>query len=726
MGEDLEKLKTRLRELRSRARSDSNLSDDQLRQLFGLIQAFEASLEAYTSARGQTKAQVEVAEFERLRRKLTVIEAIESARNPSYFPEFAAALAEYPYALPTALFDPQGKEVVSIDLPNNLGRPQLQNERLDLALSILYPGSFTYRYFGMPIKIETGQWSQTFVAHLHMHRLSTEPIFTINRNGRTLGVFKPVVLRARPLNTRNPFICINCLSLSGADEGCFHSQQLLRPLRIPSSSPRVVHQEVARKEGGRKELRPPLNAMIEKVTYLSSLKVGEAVLGFERFASNRVTIVDYDPPIGMILETKGLSFSISVPEDFMTYLTEQRVIMRDVLVQLLGIWVSDQMTRHGLPSYHLEPILSGIISSLGLDRTDIDMDSIMQLFSAASWIPNAVQTTMDQGTIYFERFDVQQQKLLELYSDVSHRTLDWTTLRRQLKGALIHSMAHNLLIAGCVTSGCIPQDLKYIVGEDEVLIFDSADGGNGSSEMIFEFCSSGGPLDIGENEEESGRETIFKPKYLDDALADMLLPCQQGVAERVFHGGFSTPRYQEIQRRFKALENQKDSYSREYGLISELGVQNCFVSSIGYHVALARQLPEREADRLKEALGICVHGCPDCLVLGNKCNDGGFLERYHVSKVIVDEYFRFKTRNVSAQYDTDDKTIESVLTENNVIILTARIPRGTEGDGDKQQDRVSELIGRRIGDKYIKFAGFWLDNPLASDEIYYKAMLGLV
>ena len=92
------------------------------------------SMSEEDSSKGE---KVGVAEFEKLKRKLTVIQAIQTERNPSYFPEFAASLAEYPFALPTALFEPQGKEVVSIDLPSTRQRPQGQEERLDLALSIL-------------------------------------------------------------------------------------------------------------------------------------------------------------------------------------------------------------------------------------------------------------------------------------------------------------------------------------------------------------------------------------------------------------------------------------------------------------------------------------------------------------------------------------------------------------------------------------------------------------
>jgi len=482
-----------------------------------------------------------------------------------------------------------------------------------------------------------------------------------------------------------------------------------------------------REKGESVELRPPLDSFIPKVTYLRSLKVGTAVLGFERSAANRVTIVDYDPPIGMIMETRGIAFRINIPSHFLDHALQRPAIVRDALTQVLAKWISGLLSANGMPSYHLEPILSGLIHSIGLDRENADVEAVMKNFSNRHWIADALQMTMTEGSTYYERFDVQQRRLHALYDAVARRPLDESVVRNELKAILVHSLAHSLLIAGCVTSGCLPIDLEYLTGDEEIVLFDSADGGNGSSEMIFEFCSSKGSFRIAETEEDAGKEKINRPKYFDEAFAELLLPCQQGVAEKIFHRGLSAPGHEEIKRRYLALERQKESYSNEYRYVSEIGVENCFRSSIGYHVSLARRLQGREADRLKEALGICLHGCPDCLVLGNKCNEGGFFEKYYVSKAILDEYFRFLTNDVTVDHSVRDSVIESILRDKGVAILTRRITREVADKGeDKLLDRVFEFVGRRIDQKFVKFAGFWVDSPLEADEIRHNALLVLV
>ena len=700
--------------------------------MFAAIQALESATESYATSIGQPGGRgPDLPALERAIGKRGVIDQIKGIRNPSYFDEFAAPLAEHPYALPKALFDAQGKEVLTIDFPNNLGKPQFHKERTDLALNILYPGSFTYRY-GVSAKIETGQWSQTFVAHLQTrHQLSPKPIFNIRNNKRILDVYRPIVLRARQIDDRNPFICMICLAISGFDEGCFHPPSVKVPRRLPSSSPVIENFQLDRKEGESIELRAPLDSLITRVTYLPHVKVGIAVLGFERSLSvpPRVTVVNYDPPLGMIMETRGLAFRINMPSAFLEELMRRDMIVRDIIVQILAKWTSDQLSDNGMPGYHLEPVLSGLIQSIGLDQKDLQLETIIDRFSGRNWIANAIQATMQEGHTYYARFGVQQARLQNVYDRVSHKQLDLSVIRNELKERILHSLAHTLLVAGCVTSGSLPTDLEYIINQDtdEIVIFDSSVGVNGSSEMIFEFCSSRESLKLAAIDEELGVEKVYSPKYFDESFAELLLPCQQGVAERIFHRGLPAPGHREIARRFAALDRQKDSYSAEYEYIATNGVENCFISSIGYRVSLAQNLSDRAAERLKETLGICVHGCPDCLTLGSRCTQGSFLEKYNVSKIVLDEYFRFIAKDVTLDYAAKDSQIESQLEKRASVILTGVTSRAVEDKiADKVQERVSQFLGRRIGSKFVKFAGFWVDSPLGASEIRYNAMLVLV
>src|SRR5207245_408578 len=110
----------------------------------------------------------------------------------------------------------------------------------------------------------------------------------------------------------------------------------------------------------------------------------------------------------------------------------------------------------------------------------------------------------------------------------SRQSIELQTIRNEIKNRLLHSLAHNLLIAGCVTAGCLPSDLEYLISNDEIVLFDSVDGGNGSSAMIFDFVSSRDSFSLADVEEESTKERTFRPKYFDEAFAELMLPCQQG------------------------------------------------------------------------------------------------------------------------------------------------------------------------------------------------------
>jgi len=713
-----------LNELKTKIRVDSNISIEKVGDLFESIRNLESAISEYRTAISQDVTP-DLATVERLRRKLTLIGAIQSIQNPSYFDEFASTLAEHPYSLPKALFDPQGREMVTIDFPGSRSDQQFHKVRMDLALGMLYPGSFTYRY-GQPIKVETGRFSQRFIANLRMHTLSPDPIFKMKRDGRIIDVYKPIRLRTMQVVDRNPFICRNCLSISGLDEGCSHAPRIKQPRKLPSSSAVTANQELERQTEGSVALRAPLSTVITSVSFLERFKVGQAVLGFERSAFRHVTIVDYDPPIGMILETKGVAFAINIPPGVLDHLSNIPILVRDVLAQLLAHKLIDSFSRNGMPSYYLEPILSGVISSLGMGQGSKDVTSVLNTFSSSSWVENAIQATLAEGANYYERFDVQERRLRSLFELLSQQSIELQTIKNEIKNRLLHSLAHNLLIAGCVTAGCLPSDLEYLISDNEIVLFDSVDGGNGSSAMIFDFISSRDSFSLTDVEEPT-KERTFRPKYFDEAFAELMLPCQQGVSERIFHRQLPVPTHQEISRRITALERQRQAYSDAYKQISQIGVENCFIASLGFHLPLELGMDVQAAERFKESASVCLHGCPDCLVLGNRCEEGGFMEKFSLSKAALDEYFRYMTKSYVLDYRAEDSVIDSTLNTQGVAILSMQLTRpAEEGSTDKLDARIAEFRGRRLGERFIKFAGFWVDSPITSNDVRYSALLVLV
>jgi hypothetical protein len=73
-------------------------------------------------------------------------------------------------------------------------------------------------------------------------------------------------------------------------------------------------------------------------------------------------------------------------------------------------------------------------------------------------------------------------------------------------------------------------------------------------------------------------------------------------------------------------------------------VRDFYSINIGFH-SLFGQQPIR-AERIKEIANVCIHGCPDCISIGNKCSVGGYKEKYQISKSLLDEYFMFLTTTI--------------------------------------------------------------------------------
>ena len=149
-----------------------------------------------------------------------------------------------------------------------------------------------------------------------------------------------------------------------------------------------------------------------------------------------------------------------MPSAFLEELMRRDMIVRDIIVQILAKWTSDQLSDNGMPGYHLEPVLSGLIQSIGLDQKDLQLETIIDRFSGRNWIANAIQATMQEGHTYYARFGVQQARLQNVYDRVSHKQLDLSVIRNELKERILHSLAHTLLVAGCVTSGSLPTVLE--------------------------------------------------------------------------------------------------------------------------------------------------------------------------------------------------------------------------------------------------------------------------
>jgi hypothetical protein len=368
-------------------------------------------------------------------------------------------------------------------------------------------------------------------------------------------------------------------------------------MKIPSSSPITLRLELERQTSGSKSFVAPLSSMITQASFLSRLRVGIATLGFERTVSlrsgSRTVIVDYDPPIGTDLTTRGIAFTINLPENYVSFVCNDRpALVRDVVIQRLAMQLDAQMKEQEIPRYYLESVLSGVIVGLGLDHVERwNMEDFVARISSTGWINDAINATMQEGR-YFERFDVDSSDLRSCLEALTQQGFSADDVAESVRDVLIHSMAHVILVAGCITSGSVFEDIGYLVNQDEVVLFDAVNGGNGSCEVIYDFLSSPEDFTISEFAEDTMKGQPLEPKHFDTALGELLLPCQQAVAERIFHADLTRPKYQEIARRIEYLDSQRTGYETEFREVGSRPITDAFQASIGYHTAVQRNIQD--------------------------------------------------------------------------------------------------------------------------------------
>ncbi len=105
--------------------------------------------------------------------------------------------------------------------------------------------------------------------------------------------------------------------------------------------------------------------------------------GFERTATvrrqqnYRTVRIEYDPPIGIRLFTSGLSFTVNIPTEFLRELLKNnRMLRRDLVIQIIANKIAELMSREGIPSYHHELLVSSLISAIHLDDLIDENDAI--------------------------------------------------------------------------------------------------------------------------------------------------------------------------------------------------------------------------------------------------------------------------------------------------------------------------------------------------------------
>jgi hypothetical protein len=132
-------------------------------------------------------------------------------------------------------------------------------------------------------------------------------------------------------------------------------------------------------------------------------------------------------------------------------------------------------------------------------------------------------------------------------------------------------LAHILLLAVAVTSGSQLDDLDYSLQDSEVVIFDSVSGGNGSCETAFEFLSEAGTFNLEKYLGSEEREELYKPRNFDETAFEFLLPCLNGVSDRIFLFGKVEPFENEIRRKLSELKGKSTTHNASITRIRTYG-----------------------------------------------------------------------------------------------------------------------------------------------------------
>lgn len=722
---ETKELRAVLDDLRKKVRQDLKVQGNLNDEVVLASKKLEEALEKLELTKQMDPERIRLL-YENAQRLSLMLEDIKRGKTgyPSYIDDFVPSIANAPYTIPRTLFEPQGAQQISVNVEG-----QMKVERAELALAVLFPGSTTYRYGAAPVKIRLGRWSQSGRAHLSsIHELSPMPEFELKVGEKSLHVYKPLTLRAFRLHWQCP-ICTMCLSLIDNDETCGH-RSMQPHAKLPSSYPIIRKQEISRVSGDTKSLQTPLSLIILQTTFLPELEIGLAVMGFERTATargnSRTMRIEYDPPIGIKLSTAGLSFKMNIPLQFLSETLEtDQALLRDIILQVIANEIADITGEIGLPSYHHELLLSSVISAAHLDDV-VDEKTTTDRLRDSNFVPQA-SAAIDHELSFYESARPDANLILQVLTSLQTLEITKSNLHARLKETILHSLAHILLLAVAVTSGSQLDDLDYSLKDsDEVVIFDSVSGGNGSCETAFEFLSEVGTFNLEEYLGSEEREELYKPRNFDETAFEFLLPCLNGVSDRIFLFGKVEPFENEIRRKLSELKGKSTTHNASITKIRTYGSSRMYPISIGYH-AMDYSTFHHEADRFKEVASICLHGCPECISIGRKCHLGSFYEEYNISKLALDKLLEYTLRPATLIEPSADQILD-ILKKQGLAVL-----KGSSDKKDACQEvvknlntRILELVGQEINGGHVKFAGHWVDVDLPTGNLNYYYLLKVI
>ena len=652
---------------------------------------------------------------------------------------FAELLQPKPYTLPSLYSSTSVEESFRIR-----DRFNIHNENITKLFWTVYPGNVSQDY-GKKLKTRCGSF-QDFTVNLLApdlgHHLSEDPIFFADPEH---PVHKVIELNTLDLTGAGreytdqggrhyDLLCKSCLTYPDRNYGdrdetracsCpdndpayirgtgqvtwkFQTHVYRRPIiRAIEKTSIISNLQDVIVPNSQKRLKKPFEQLFE-IQMLDQVEIGRYLTGFTRYARklgiNRE--ISYAPFIGHILKTKGLLFQLNdLPTGYIDRIFAENFLIRDVIICLLREKLTEGLQENNRNRNEIDLFSKACISVLELDEFDnntFDFQNTCNTINTQDhdWIQNAiggVQTGLNHWSGRTPNLsDVVIENIIRIIQTV---TFDRELIERKIKKMVITSIAHVIFITSSVTAGLDSQEIGYHIDyeENRIIIYDLSTGGNGASELIYKNLIAPDEKYVFTN-----KGKISKPRYFDEVFLEKFLPCEQGAAERCFYQNLRVliKNNKKIEEKIIRLEQFATDNPVNFAELQRITIMNFFPTNSGLANEIGDEnhredLSVDEATRLQLSSQICIHGCPDCIMLGQMSGDI-ISEPFSISKYFLDLLFMHYTENFRVSNTFDKTEIENMLVKEKLVIISKDVSLANPDFSDLDLT-INRFVGKKLG-----------------------------
>ena len=633
-----------------------------------------------------------------------------------------------PYIHPKTFFEKDFSSKVIVDR-GNYGKETFS---ASYALRNFYPGGFTMRWgHRNPARIPCGRYFPDFEANLKNpfleHELTPLPI-TEFRGKQVYGLEKIRVKDAKKVLSdhggKYP-ACPICLSLKiNVDEGCEHfdNHDVIWQPGTQNLSPQIVlttYEDPSKRNYDSKisqKFSYPLSDILEEVNFLEEAEIITIATGFTRETRGVTVEVDYNPYLGYSTSTKAVLFKLKeIPDNFIKEIQKENFLVRDIIINIIHECILKVLKKLHRSIWENDLWSSGFIKSL-------ELDSIGSYFDYQNTLTTITNTDFEQKLIdniieecgFFEKppDNVTPDLIRNVLNEVrTNLTITDSEIIIKIKELLKRSLSYLVYTAGCLIAGSSQDEIGFVppnnTSPNEMIVFDTTSGGNGASELIYNFLVA----------KKSAKSTTINPNkavkatYFEEAFYELLLPCQQGIADRIFfqdYGSLFQNTFQKnnlIITNLERINEETDLAPTEFAYVSRAGIENMYPLSVG------KRDSRDTHQKIQQIASICIHGCFDCLLLNESFGHIRSSEKFFVSKYLVDLYFKFLTNKLRIDSSSPLTDIETILKKEKMVLLVKKIDNANNTFQELFL-KTDQLLGKKIDNKLVKLCGFWFDCPI--------------